>query len=240
MKFFLLLSFASLIIFSQKTRAQNQPSAEAEAFFNKAMNQINSRHILWIKNTARDMNTKNMAADSAMAKAKVYGVLGSMNGQDIEAIAFLVLMQAYKSSQEDLKGIIARVKAINEQKKSLRAAIESLNHNQYVSRARLDSVKKISLNTEAIKNNNRLSQPVKNPGTNPTNIKNSNTSATKSEIDATKDRLKSDLDSMNEMDENESLRLQKNIDRLSKMMSSLSNLLKKISQTADGITQNLK
>lgn len=45
---------------------------------------------------------------------------------------------------------------------------------------------------------------------------------------------------MSEMGEMESLRLQMAMDRLSKMMSTLSNLLKKTSDTANAITQNLK
>lgn len=51
---------------------------------------------------------------------------------------------------------------------------------------------------------------------------------------------KSNIDSMSEMGEMESLRLQMAMDRMSKMMSTLSNLLKKISDTANSITQNLK
>lgn len=49
-----------------------------------------------------------------------------------------------------------------------------------------------------------------------------------------------DIDAMSEMGEMESLRLQMAMDRLSKMMSTLSNLLKKTSDTASSITQNLK
>jgi hypothetical protein len=45
---------------------------------------------------------------------------------------------------------------------------------------------------------------------------------------------------MSEMGEMESLRLQMGMDRLSKMMSTLSNILKKISDTANSIIQNLK
>jgi phage-related minor tail protein len=62
----------------------------------------------------------------------------------------------------------------------------------------------------------------------------------KKEMDAVKDTVKNKLDSMTEMGEMESLRLQMAMDRLSKMMSTLSNLLKKISDTASDITQNLK
>jgi hypothetical protein len=52
--------------------------------------------------------------------------------------------------------------------------------------------------------------------------------------------IKNKLDSMSEMGEMESLRLQMAMDRLSKLMSTLSNLLKKASDTASGITQNMK
>ena len=53
-------------------------------------------------------------------------------------------------------------------------------------------------------------------------------------------QLKQELDSLSELGETESLRLQMLMDRMSKMMSTLSNLLKKISDTAQSITQNLK
>ena len=52
--------------------------------------------------------------------------------------------------------------------------------------------------------------------------------------------IKKDLDSLSELGETESLRLQMAMDRMSKMMSTLSNLLKKMSDTADAIEQNLK
>jgi len=63
---------------------------------------------------------------------------------------------------------------------------------------------------------------------------------TKTEVNRLVDNMKNDLDSMSEMGEMESLRLQMAMDRLSKMMSTLSNLLKKISDTQQSITQNIK
>ena len=63
---------------------------------------------------------------------------------------------------------------------------------------------------------------------------------TKADLDAQIDQMKNDLDSMSELGEMESLRLQMAMDRMSKMMSTLSNLLKKISETSQAITQNIK
>ena len=62
----------------------------------------------------------------------------------------------------------------------------------------------------------------------------------RSELDLVIDQMKDDLDSMSEFGEMESLRLQMAMDRMSKMMSTLSNLLKKMSDTASQITQNMK
>ena len=57
---------------------------------------------------------------------EIYSILGAMNGADIEAIAFLVMMQAAKSAQEDLKDIMDQVKKINKEKQKLRELMSGL------------------------------------------------------------------------------------------------------------------
>ena len=52
--------------------------------------------------------------------------------------------------------------------------------------------------------------------------------------------FESKLDSLSEMGEMESLRLQMAMDRLSSLMSTISNLLHKLSDTQNAIVQNLK
>jgi len=61
-----------------------------------------------------------------------------------------------------------------------------------------------------------------------------------SQLKVERENLKNNLDSLSEMGEQESLRLQMAMDRMSKMMSTLSNILKKISDTSSSIIQNLK
>ena len=58
-----------------------------------------------------------------------------------------------------------------------------------------------------------------------------------SQVEKLSGQLEDDLSDIGEM---ESLHLQMMMDRLSKMMSTLSNLLKKMQDTQDAITQNLK
>lgn len=60
------------------------------------------------------------------------------------------------------------------------------------------------------------------------------------QLDNQKDMIRSKLDSLSEMGEMESMRLQMAMDRLSKMMSTLSNILHKVSETQAAITPNLK
>jgi hypothetical protein len=64
--------------------------------------------------------------------------------------------------------------------------------------------------------------------------------ATSDELEAAVADVKRELDSLSELGETESLRLQMAMDRMSKLMSTLSNLLKKASETSSQITQNLK
>ena len=58
-----------------------------------------------------------------------YAILGSMPDGDIEAIAFLVLMQATKSAKEDLKAVMDGVKQINKSKQDWRELIEQARHH---------------------------------------------------------------------------------------------------------------
>ena len=60
------------------------------------------------------------------------------------------------------------------------------------------------------------------------------------ELVRTREALEAKLDSLSELGELESLRLQMAMDRLSKLMSTLSNLMKKVSETQATIVQNLK
>ena len=132
---------------------------------------------------------------------------GDTDSGDVMAVAFLVMMEASKSAQEDLRAIMEQLKAISAQKKKVGAALELRPDRG------LDPMSVSSLISAV---------------------------TTKAEISNVVDQIKHDVDSMSEMGEMESLRLQMAMDRMSKMMSTLSNLLKKISCTASQITQNMK
>ncbi len=219
-----LFFFGLLCSFS--AAAQRELSAEEEAFFSRAMSQINAKHVRWIKSIAQEANQKNLSAEEVQVKTSSYGMLGSMGSQDIEALAFLVLMQASKSAQEDLKAIMAKVKSLNNQKSKVREAIAALNNkNSTITRAKLDSCKLLIQSTTNVQKTKTVS---------------SSRAVTQSEINETITRLSDQRDSLSEMGEEQQLKLQMLLDRRSKLMSTLSNLMKKISQTQDSIIANLK
>ena len=206
------------------SRAQQQPSPEAEQFFSMAMSQINSKHVGWIKRTAADTNYNNLNQQVLSRKAKAYAGIYSITGEaDIQALVFLVLMQATKSANEDIRAIMEKVKSDNEKKKKLREAQETLSKNQAISLGQYDSIN-LALIKPVIKQQVAVNQ---------SNI-------SRQDIKSLAEKVSRDLDSMNEMSEMNSLRLQIAMARISKMQSSLSKILKKIDSTQNQIVQNLK
>lgn len=71
----------------------------------------------------RNVHTQKTVASSG----RTYPNLGSMGDGDIMALCFIVMMEAAKSAQEDLKAIMDGVKAINKQKDGLREVQSSVN-----------------------------------------------------------------------------------------------------------------
>ncbi len=237
----LLIPVLVLLLFTNGIAAQQQPSAEAEAFYTKAMANINTRHTAWVKRTAATMNNRQSQPDTALTLSTEYGRPGNFQDADISALAFLVLMEAAKSAQEDLKTTMANVQHINEAKAKQRKMMEDLKKIQ----AQMDNKRSGATTTvqlpagfdlslkqaDSLKRLTGIKRLVQNKYSPP---------RTRAELDNMVDAMKNELDSMSEMGEMESLRLQMAMDRYTKMMSTLSNILKKISRTADSIIQNLK
>jgi hypothetical protein len=179
----------------------------AQATQARLMTKVGPETRAWLRQAAARLGDAPTEAD---ARAAVRGnrALAGLGDADVDALAFLVMLEAAKSAREDVREIMAGVERINDAKAKLRGR------------------------SEAAKPARRPATRVQAPRT-PDPIP-------RAELDARLEQAKNDLDSMSEMGEMESLRLQMAMDRLSKMMSTLSNLLKKASETAQGITQNLK
>lgn len=164
-----------------------------------------------------------------------FGILGDMNDGDIMALAFIVMMEAAKSAQEDLKSIMAKVKAINSAKQKSRELLNKINEGKGGQKkddaspclvVDCGAASSALVQAAGLRGDARGYQLPANPAW--------------ADVMAMADRLSKDFDSLSEMGELGSLRLQMAMDRLSKIMSTLSNVLKKQSETADGVARNLK
>jgi Arc/MetJ-type ribon-helix-helix transcriptional regulator len=191
------------------------------------------------------------------------GFSGVSTGDDIMAMAFAVMREAATSAREDLKAIMDGVKAINEQKAGWREVANTLNAYAAAAAGKPDDFAASQMGSAIPRGpaSSLQGKPVgagtldrdallfNMPGSNGAtvtggfSVQGTGTQdgmVTKKDIDNAKETVKNKLDSLSEMGEMESLRLQMAMDRMSKMMSTLSNLLKKVSDTASDITQNIK
>jgi putative addiction module CopG family antidote len=173
--------------------------------------------------------------------------LGELGGTDIEALAFLVLMQGAKSAQEDLKAIMARVKAINDAKSAHRDLIGSVSKDVVANAGQKDGEPPLDFShgLGSEKAYHRAPLPVAEPtadGTIPTVLTDLHKGRITQvdQLRGIREALTGKLDSLSELSELEQLRLQMAMDKRSKAMSVLSNLLKKTSEAQAAIVANLK
>jgi putative addiction module CopG family antidote len=168
-----------------------------------------------------------------LAQAGSLAILGSMDNADIMALAFIVMMEAAKSAREDLKAIMAQVKAINAAKAELRELIDKVQRDVAENAGQCDVKRPLRFSAGGLGNErayHRVALPYPDPVAKggvrrvPTNLHQGRISSIVL-LQAIQEDLKGRLDSLSEMGEMESLRLQMAMDRLSKLMSMLSNLL---------------
>jgi hypothetical protein len=171
----------------------------------------------------------------------------TLPGADIEQMAFVVMMDAVKSADQDLAMIMAEVKAMTAAKNALRSLISKVGRDVANNAAQKDGVPPLDFSAGMGSKDTYYDapMPVPDPESEPclifvsTDLSNGPL-VTVAQLKSIQDDLKGQLDSMNEMSEMTSMRLQMAMDRRSKLIETLSNIMKKISVTADTLVQNLK
>lgn len=197
---------------------------------------------------------------------RVFSAAG-ITGMDASEAAFLVLAMATKDMDDDLRMIMAEIKAANAAKQKLRDQIKDLN--KWISEAMgeagdhressdIDNTNSGKPAATAVRTQQPAKVPppirsaslqtvtspvirleyVKAPTIRPLPPRNSDVSV--SSLKSHLDDIKSQLDGLNELSEMTSLRLQMTMDRRSKFISTLSQMMKKTSTTQDVLVQNIK
>jgi hypothetical protein len=171
---------------------------------------------------------------------------------DIEDLVFLVLMEASQDAQDDLRDLLEDMRAATQAKHRLRTTAAKLRQrledaeqqerDEYHQRderdrdfARLDfeMITQALLIVAAHQSDYQVQALADDLLLTRRRIRRAGT-------DDPVDPAKDQLDSLTELSEMESLRLQMALDRRSKFIEALSNVMKKMSDTNDAIIENLK
>lgn len=167
-------------------------------------------------------------------------------GADTAELAFVALMEATRDADQDLRDIMAELGAFTKAKARLREIIARVQHDIAENTGASDGP--LTLGPDGLGGEERYHHaalPVPEASsaggvrTVPTDL-HPGLVRTWDQLLAIRANLQGDLDSMSEMSEMTSMRLQMAMDRRSKFVEALSNITKKIDSTQETIVQNLK
>jgi len=199
------------------------------------------------------------------AELEVIRSYPGLAAMDVSEAAFIVMAMATKDMDDDIRLIMAEIKAMTAAKQKMREMIAELN--DWISREMSkdpqpegisnEKVQKPGTTTRAARLAAKTPAPsvrritleartspvirleyVKAPIVPPLPPRDPRLTA--SALELLRDDLESSLDGMNEMSEMTSLRLQIAMERRSKFIQTLSNIMKKISTTQETLVQNIK
>jgi cell division protein FtsB len=166
-------------------------------------------------------------------------VLNSPDSTLTDALVFLVLMQAAQDTESDLQSQMQQMQTINQQKQALRQIVNDLHKetgaappNLRMKPCTTPVCRSLPSRLSAV--NQATAELPK-----PTHFQ-ANSTLTAQQLDAVAKDAQQSLDSMSEMGEMTSMRLQMAMDRRSKFMETLSNIEKSIDDTQSSIIGNLK
>jgi len=220
-----IFGFIACAALSTTALSQSQPDfpAGAEALAAQLKTRIGPQTLAWIeREAASELTTGTVSEAAAGRAARANGEFHKLGNGDVMALAFLVMMQAAKSSREDLTEIMADVAQINKAKAALREKQRAVQTAQ--SAAATPSV--TPPRTQRSRNPTRgviLPRPIP-----------------KAEFDRRLSGAKDDSALLDELGERELLRLQMLMDRMMRLMSALSNVQKSLPGTSASVMQNLK
>lgn len=200
--------------------------AGAQALEASLLSKVGPQARAWIQQeAARELTAGSVSETTAKRAVAANGAFGNLGDADIAAIAFLVLMEATRSAQQDLKAIMDHVKQIDAAKASIRPPSQ---HAQQASRttANAGSAPATAASPRAAAN---LSSVAIQPRPLP-----------RAEFDRRLAAATQNQDALRQLSEMESLQLQMAMERKAQLMSIISNLMKKVSDTSQTLTQNLK
>ena len=166
----------------------------------------------------------------------------------VEAVAIVTMMEAANSAREDVRAIMAGVRAVTAAKQHQRELLAKINRDVAAAEVAGAEGRELEFSPHGLGGASayeRVEVAIPDPES-PARVRFAGLSLvdapliSRHQLEAAREAMQSKLDSMSEMGEMESLRLQMAMDRLSRLMETLSNLMKKMSDSAQTITRNLR
>jgi len=155
----------------------------------------------------------------------------SSTSTDITALVFIVMMEAAKSAEEDLKAIMEGVKKINSEREKIRAKMKELE-GKSIKPKKAPAPAYLKKITTAKTANLQATYHV---------LPDVSAVICESKEEALcLDELQQKEDSLGDLSEEMALRMQMYMDRRAKVLQVLSNIMKKTADTADAIIANMK
>src|SRR5687768_5193426 len=143
--------FLSLYFIGISFIANCQGSEESKIFYQRAISEINPKHVRWIKTKAAEVDVSAQGIGKMQKEAQNYLDAAKLsNGAvDPNALVQLVLRDAYAQTTEDLKFYAEKVKYFNQCKKLIRDYLQKLRDydskmKESFSRSQYDSIKNFS------------------------------------------------------------------------------------------------
>jgi Arc/MetJ-type ribon-helix-helix transcriptional regulator len=185
--------------------------------------------------------------DRTGSSAAAASAIGLSQDADIEAVVLVVMMEATKSANQDLAAIMSEVKAMTAAKQELREVISKVIQDVVNNACQINGQPPLDLSKGmgSAAAYQQMPLPFPDPSS-PGGVRVCPTSLYNGSLDSVGqlrvilEELRGRLDSMSELSEMTSLRLQMVMDRRSKLMETLSNIMKSSSDTQGTIVGNLK
>lgn len=97
---------------------------EADDFYNKSMPMLRPQVKNIVLNTAKTIENREVNADSLILALKANKALKGMRNNDIEGIIVLIMVQASKDADADLKSMVLEISRKNDLKKNNRHKVD--------------------------------------------------------------------------------------------------------------------
>ena len=127
MKNFLFFTSCLLIFTNGNAQVPTAMPPDANTFFNKAMPVMRPQLKEIVLQTANAIKHYNANADSLSQRLHKNYALKNMSNSDIDGITLLVMVQASRNADADLKDMVIGMSRNNEQKKEQRTAMQQVS-----------------------------------------------------------------------------------------------------------------